>query len=170
MLIRQATRADHERIAEIKVSNWADTYAPLLDRATLRPFLDRASQLDYVRKAAAGAATLLLVAEEGGSVIGFALTYFDRDPEPWMESLHVLRGHRSRGAGRLLMRATAEELLARGHRTLRLGVVEGNDAASRFYERLGAIRAGREPADWADGAWHELFRWPSLESLTLRCR
>jgi ribosomal protein S18 acetylase RimI-like enzyme len=103
-------------------------------------------------------------------VVGFALTYLDRDPEPWMESLHILRDHRSRGAGRLLMRATAEELLARGHRTLRLGVVEGNDAACRFYESLGAARAGREPADWAAGVWHELFRWPSLERLTLRGR
>jgi ribosomal protein S18 acetylase RimI-like enzyme len=170
MLVRQATAADTERIAAIKVGNWADTYGPLLDPKTLEPFLDVRAQLEYVRRTAAAPGTLLLVAEDGGAIVGFALTYLDRGPEPWMESLHVIRDFRSRGVGRLLMAATARELRARGNETLSLGVVEGNTAAARFYERLGAVRAGRAPAAWAPNVWHELYRWSDLESLTLRGR
>jgi ribosomal protein S18 acetylase RimI-like enzyme len=167
MRVREATVADLERVAEIKVANWADTYGEILDAETLAPFLDANAQLAYIREVFAAPDSLLLVAEENGRVVGFALTYIDREPEPWMESLHVVREFRSRGAGRLLMRSTAEELRARAYRTLRLGVVEGNDAAARFYEGLGAVRAGREPASWAPHVWHELYRWPDLERLTL---
>jgi len=167
MLVREAVAADLERVAEIKVSNWADTYGPLLDARTLEPFLDTTAQLAYMREAAGAPGTLLLVAEDGDAIVGFALTYADRDPEPWMESLHVLRELRSRGVGRSLMAATARELRARGHDTLRLGVVDGNTAASRFYERLGAAHAGRERAAWAPHVWHDLYRWSDLERLTL---
>ena len=170
MVIRKAATADLPRIAEIKVSNWADTYGQLLDRDTLDPFLDMPEQLEYLRETVSTPGSLLLVAEEEGAVVGFALTYLDREPEPWMESLHVLREFRSHGAGRLLMAATARELRLRGHDRLRLGVVEGNTAASRFYERLGAVRAGREPASWAPHVWHELYCWTDLESLTLQGR
>ena len=39
--IRPATEADLDRIAEIKVASWADTYGSLVEPAVLRPFLDR---------------------------------------------------------------------------------------------------------------------------------
>jgi ribosomal protein S18 acetylase RimI-like enzyme len=170
MIVRHAAPADLERVAAIKVTSWADTYGPLLSASTLAPFLDVPAQLEYLREAAAAPGALLLVAEDAGAVVGFALTYADREPEPWMESLHVLREFRSRGAGRMLMSATARELEARGHRTMRLGVVEGNTGAARFYERLGAVHAGREPVSWAPDVWHELFRWPDLERLRLPSR
>lgn len=168
MIVRKAGDDDLAVIADIKVRNWADTYASLLDAATLAPFLDTPKQTAYVRDVANRRDALLLVAEaEPHGVIGFALTFLERAPEPWLESLHVLRERRSHGAGELLMRATAEELGVRGHHTLRLGVVEGNTRAARFYERLGASFAGREPADWAPNVWHELYRWPDLETLRL---
>ena len=63
------------------------------------------------------------------------------------------------------MRTTAALLLAGGHGTLRLGVVRGNDAAGRFYERLGARLAGAEPASWAGGVWHEIYRWDDITPL-----
>jgi len=46
--------------------------------------------------------------------------------------------------------------------------VAGNVAASRFYERLGADMIGLEPATWAPGVWHELYRWPDLVALADR--
>lgn len=168
LLVRKATQDDLERIADIKVRNWADTYGPLLEPATLAPFLDHGNQLAGLREVAVRPGALLLVAEDAEhGVIGFALTYLDHEPEPWLESLHVLREHRSRGAGEALMRETAVEMRHLGLRALRLGVVEGNSGAIRFYERLGAEFAGREPADWARNVWHEVYRWPDLESLTL---
>lgn len=163
--MRDAIESDLPLAAAIKVRNWEDTYAVLVDPATLGPFLDQQTQLADLRKRLGRPSTLLLVAEDQvGKVVGFALTYLDR-PDPWLESLHVIRASRGKGAGRALMLATAARLRERGHNTLRLGVVEGNDAAARFYARLGATMTGREPASWARGVWHEIYRWDDVSQL-----
>ena len=164
--VRRATERDLERIAEIKVLSWEDTYGPLIPPDVLRPFLDRVAQLDEVRMSVESADAILLVAEDhSGGVIGFSLTFLNHGPDPWLESLHVHPDFRSRGAGTLLMRTTASELRSRGRSTIRLGVVEGNAAAERFYERLGGVDAGREPTTWADGVMHHTYRWPNLDAL-----
>ncbi len=164
--VRDATGVDLERVSEIKVRNWADTYRSLLEPAVLRPFLDRDAQLAELREKLAEPGTLMLVAEDGsGDIIGFALTYLDNEPEPWLESLHVVREFRGSGIGTLLMRCTAERLLARGHSSMRLGVISGNVAAARFYEHLGGTMIGLEPASWAPGAAEEVFRWADLNAL-----
>lgn len=158
--------ADFDRVSEIKVRSWRETYASLVPPEVLIRFLDAPAQVLHLQEDVARPSTMLLVAEaDGGPVIGFALTYLDAKPEPWLESLHVLREHRSRGAGAALVRATAERVRARGFSTMRLGVVAGNDAAMRFYERLGAEHTGHEPAAWAPGVRHEIYRWPDLNML-----
>lgn len=155
-------------MAEIKVANWTDTYAGLLQPAVLSRFVDVDEQEAHLAEDLANDGIFLLVADAADiGVVGLALTHVDAPPEPWLESLHVVRAHRGSGAGMALMRATAGELLARGRHTLRLGVIEGNDAAARFYDRLGGTRTGREPATWADGVWHEIFRWPDIRTLTI---
>ena len=165
--VRDFEEHDLVRVAEIKIRNWSDTYAPFLPDDVLEPFLDHASQIDYMRAAAAAPGTVLLVAEDSvKGVIGFALTYLDRPPEPWLESLHVLADCRGMGAGTLLMRETARRIAQRGFSTMRLGVVEGNSKAEVFYERLGGISEGFEPADWAPGVRHHIYRWPDVTVLT----
>jgi ribosomal protein S18 acetylase RimI-like enzyme len=164
--VRDATAADLDRVTEIKVRNWADTYGSLLEPAVLRPFLDREAQLAELREKLAEPDTLMLVAENGsGNIVGFALTYLDEEPEPWLESLHVLRELRGSGIGTLLMRCTAQRVIASGHSSMRLGVISGNVAAARFYERLGGTMIGLEPVTWAQGVRHELYRWADLASL-----
>ncbi len=161
--VRDAASVDLSRVAQIKVANWSDTYAPLVPREVLTPYLDQAVQAAHLREDLDRPSTLFLVAEDdAGLVIGFALTYVDADPEPWLESLHVPRELRSRGAGSALVRATAKRLVAAGHGTLRLGVVAGNHAAMRFYEHLGAQHTGQEPAEWAPSVQHEIYRWADL--------
>jgi ribosomal protein S18 acetylase RimI-like enzyme len=163
---REATQADLDRVSEIKVRNWADTYSALLDPAVLAPFLDRDAQLVYLREKFVLPGTLLLVAEDAsGDVSGFALTNLDNEPDPWMESLHVLSELRGKGIGSLLMYANAAHLKGRGYNTMRLGVISGNQAAGRFYERLGGTMIGVEPVSWAPGASHQVYRWTDLTSL-----
>jgi GNAT superfamily N-acetyltransferase len=163
---RDATEADLERVTEIKVRNWADTYSPLLEPTVLRPFLDTDAQLVELREKLAESGTLLLVAQDGsGDITGFALTYLDEEPEPWLESLHVVRELRGSGIGTQLMRCTAERVIARGHNSMRLGVIAGNVAAGRLYERLGGTMIGLEPVTWAHGVAHEVYRWPDLAAL-----
>ncbi len=164
--VRNATPADLEGVTEIKVRNWADTYGSLLEPVVLRPFLDRDAQLVELREKFSQPGTLLLIAEdESGAMIGFAITYLDDEPEPWLESLHVLRELRGSGIGSLLMRCTAKRLISRGHSSMRLGVISGNVAASRFYGRLGGTMVGLEPVSWAQGVAHEVYRWADLASL-----
>ena len=161
--VRDARASDLARVAEIKVRNWRDTYAPLVPGEVLSPFLDDAAQVKHLAEDVARPSTILLVAEdEARRIVGFALTYVDEEPDPWLESLHVLREQRSNGAGTALVRATAARLRTRGHAALRLGVVAGNEGAMRFYERLGATHTGREPAAWAPGVMHEIYRWSDL--------
>jgi len=162
-VVRDATPADLDRVAEIKVSGWADTYAPLVPPGVLAPFLDVPEQARKLRLLLEMPGTLLLVAAaESEPPAGFALTHADRSPEPWMESLHVLRVARGSGIGTALVRATAHRLLERGYRSLAWGVVSGNDSAARFYEHHGAVKVGVEPVDWADGVSHTVYRWPDL--------
>jgi ribosomal protein S18 acetylase RimI-like enzyme len=164
--VRQGTARDLTRIAEIKVRNWKDTYGPLIPADVLRPFLDPVAQLDDIGRSLESPEAILLVAEDRtGNVIGFSLAFLDHGPDPWLESLHVHPDFQSRGAGTLLMRATARELQARGYSTMRLGVVDGNTAAERFYERLGGVDEGREPVSWAIEVIHHIYRWPNLDTL-----
>lgn len=164
--IRAGDERDLERIAEIKVRSWKATYGPLIRPDVLRRFVDPNGSLDGLRKSTAAPDAILLVAEAGpGNVVGFSLAFLDRPPEPWLESLHVLSDFQGRGAGTLLMRATAAEIQRRGGASMRLGVVEGNTQAERFYERLGGRSAGLEPADFDASVRHHVYRWPDLEAL-----
>lgn len=166
MRIRQGAPADLAPIAAIKVRGWADTYGPLLSPAILRPFLDVDDQVDELRRELAREDSLLLVAvDEEDRVIAFALTFVEAKPAPWLESLHVAADLRGHGLGTQLMRATAAELRKRGHNTMRLGVVAGNDAAARFYQRLGGSLEGAEPVSWATGVTHLMYRWDDLGPL-----
>jgi 2-amino-4-hydroxy-6-hydroxymethyldihydropteridine diphosphokinase len=164
--VREGDADDLERVTEIKVRSWSETYSTLLERGALRPFLDHEKQLAYIRHAAAQPTTTLLVAEdESGLVVGFALAYLEPDREPWLESLHVdsdLRGH---GVGTLLMRSLAAHLKSRGHNTMRLGVIVGNQRAARLYQRLGAQLVDIEPVSWAKGVQHEIYAWSDLTPL-----
>ncbi len=160
---RDATLDDVDSVADIKVRGWADTYAPLVPPDVLAPFLDRVEQSRRLGRLVGAPDTLLLVAGVGDEApAGFALTFMDRLPEPWMESLHVLREHRGSGIGTLLVRATVKRLLAAGHHSLAWGVIVGNDSAARFYEQQGAVPNGVEPVGWAAGVSHTVYRWPDL--------
>jgi ribosomal protein S18 acetylase RimI-like enzyme len=165
--IRVATEEDLAAVSEIKVRSWAETYGPLMSPEALQPFLDQPGHLSTLRKQLHLPGTLLLVAhDEWGTVVGFALTHLTNDPEPLLESIHVAAQVQGHGVGTTLMRATASEIKARGYDTMRLGVIVGNAAAARFYDRLGGSLVGVEPVSWAAGVSHMVYRWPDLASLT----
>lgn len=164
--IREGVATDLPRVNEIKVQSWADTYGALIDPRVLGPFLDAELQMDELHEAVALPGSLLLVAvDESGTIGGFGLTYMTHAPEPWLESLHVAADLRRHGIGTQLMQSTAAHLKAHGYDSMRLGVVAGNDAAARFYERLGGSFIGLEPVDWAAGVMHHVYRWSSLTKL-----
>ena len=87
----------------------------------------------------------LLLAEQGGRVIGYAMvsetggqtTLATGDRMAELETLSVAEDERGQGVGRALMDAAYAVMRELGATEVMLYVLEGNDGALRFYERLG---------------------------------
>jgi len=91
-----------------------------------------------------------IVAEVDRSLVGYALVYptyssFSTAPMMWLEDLYVVPERRGQGDGRALLAEVSRLALQRGCRRLGWIVLEWNAPSIRFYEGLGAKRAG---ADW----------------------
>jgi GNAT superfamily N-acetyltransferase len=89
----------------------------------------------------------LTILAEGGSLVGFANTFFEADPK-WgalLDNLHVSGAHHRRGIGSRLLALTAEAVVGRPQVTgLYVWVLERNVDARAFYEARGGMPAGRE--------------------------
>jgi GNAT superfamily N-acetyltransferase len=84
-----------------------------------------------------------LIAEDGDEPLGFALFFhnfstFLAQPGIYLEDLFVKPEHRGRGIGRLLLERLAQIAVDRGCGRLEWAVLDWNESAIRFYERLGA--------------------------------
>jgi len=90
-----------------------------------------------------------VMAEQDGEAIGFALFFhtfstFLARPGLYLEDLFVLPDHRGHGVGRALLAHLAQLALERGCGRLEWAVLNWNQEAIRFYERLGA----RPNSEW----------------------
>jgi len=106
-----------------------------------------------------------LVAEDEGRIVGIALFYeglgtFRAKPFLYLEDLVIAGRARSRGVGEALMSALAREVVSRGALRLEWTVLDWNEGAIRFYERLGA----RRPHEWIKYALED----DALEALAKR--
>jgi len=84
-----------------------------------------------------------VIAEEESQPIGFALFFhtfstFLARPGLYLEDLFVLADHRGRGVGRALLAHLAHLAVERGCGRLEWAVLNWNQEAIGFYERLGA--------------------------------
>jgi GNAT superfamily N-acetyltransferase len=84
-----------------------------------------------------------LVAEESGGLIGLLVYYFvpftyRAKPNIIIKELYVADKHRSKGVGKLLMKAVATEAEKAGCAMIKWWVAKWNHRSIQFYERLGA--------------------------------
>ncbi|MCE6999291.1 GNAT family N-acetyltransferase [Saccharothrix sp. S26] len=84
------------------------------------------------------------VAEVDGRVVGMALWFLNFSTWRgthgiYLEDLYVRPDQRKSGLGRALLRALAEECVARGYARLEWWVLDWNAPAIGFYKSLGAI-------------------------------
>jgi GNAT superfamily N-acetyltransferase len=91
-----------------------------------------------------------ILAESDGEAVGFAVFYptfstFLAAPGLYLEDIFVEPVWRRHGVGRALFARLAEVAAARGCYALSWSVLDWNEPAIRFYERLGAERVG----DWS---------------------
>lgn len=86
-----------------------------------------------------------LIVELDSEPAGFAIFHgsfstWEARPGIWLEDLYVSEGHRGSGAGWALLRRLAELTVERGCARLEWHVLDWNEPALRFYERIGAER------------------------------
>ena len=92
-----------------------------------------------------------LVADESGELVGLLVYYFvpftyRAKPNVIVKELYVAEGYRSKGIGKLLMKAVARKAALTGCGMIKWYVAKWNESGIRFYERLGAK---------IDPDWHE---------------
>jgi ribosomal protein S18 acetylase RimI-like enzyme len=146
MIYRAAQAADREQIARLHADSWRRTYRGLFSDH----FLDYEADADRLqlweqRLHSPRTDQCVFVADERGSVNGFICVYGDDDPQ-WgslIDNLHVAHATKRRGIGSHLM-THAFGWLAQHYANsgVYLWVMQSNQSARRFYEKLGASNAG----------------------------
>jgi GNAT superfamily N-acetyltransferase len=84
-----------------------------------------------------------MVAELGGEVVAFALYFtnfstFLAQPGLYLEDLFVQPAHRGKGIGEALLTRLGKLAAERGYGRFEWSVLDWNESAIRFYERMGA--------------------------------
>ena len=141
MLLRPAEPEDALAVARVHVRSWQVAYRTLLPDDyldQLRPE-DRACKYDFKNPDPAKPYTF--VAEDGGSIRGFATAMLSRDGElvgfGELCALYVDPEFWGRGIGVALVAAARERLVKLGVRNAFLWVLKGNVRADRFYRNDG---------------------------------
>lgn len=172
MQLRSATAADTDIIAAMHTDNWRVSYRGHMKDTYLDHdiFAERLA-LWRGRMANPVPGQHVLLALEQDEVIGFSCMIGAED-EKWgsmLDNLHVAGTHKGKGIGERLIRETAL-WLARHYpeQGMYLWVLEANEGARRFYDRMGGINAERDTWLPPDGSNLPCLRyvWPDLRSLT----
>jgi GNAT superfamily N-acetyltransferase len=142
--VRKATEADIPQLLRLmrelaEFEKYADAFA--ITEEILREQGFRRSPPDFH----------CLVAEENGRLIGLLVYYFvaftyRAKPNIVVKELYLADSHRSKGAGKLLMKAVAQEAERAGCGMIKWWVAKWNERGIEFYRRLGAK---------IDSDWHE---------------
>lgn len=120
----------------------------------LAPYVDDqqtwAARSQLYRELLGKPGTILLLADTGEELAGYGLAYVTPATETWtadtwqtgaqigeIESLGVLPAYRGQGIGSRLLDELISQLAAAGVHDLVLGVLPGNTAAIRLYQRYG---------------------------------
>ena len=156
MLVRSATIADAHGIAVVHVRSWQEAYRGLMPQHVLDGLSIAERQANWARIIAetpCGSQTLVVL--DGDRLVGWASYGDARDEnavgtgELW--GIYAHPDAWSTGVGHLLLSGVESALIAAGHETAYLWVLEGNDRAAAFYERHGWASDGGEKVDRRPG-------------------
>jgi ribosomal protein S18 acetylase RimI-like enzyme len=149
--IRPITDADIDAVARLHVRAWRSAYAGIVP-ADVLDALDPARFAQARRTRSAPPGTQTLVAEDAGTVTGFASIgpyRSEQKSDQWdtgvgeLYALYVDPARWGAGIGRALLSAAQATLAATAVTEMRLWVLEENHRARRFYERAGLRPDGR---------------------------
>ena len=151
------------------VASWRTTYVGLL----AEEFLTSLSQLGYTERwerVIGDGATLVVVAEEAGEVVGFASGGRERAGEIGyageLYAIYLLEGAQRRGLGRELFRAIVDGLRGMELSDLIVWVLRDNHRARGFYERLGGVYVRSQPITIGPSTLEEVsYGWRRLDDV-----
>jgi ribosomal protein S18 acetylase RimI-like enzyme len=172
IVIRPAVATDAATVAAIHVASWRDAYAQILTPDYLSGPIetDRTAIWSKRLREPPPGQLVDLAFDQAGDAQGFVCGYLDSD-SVWgslIDNLHVLPQTRSRGVGERLLRTAARQLLANGPgHGLHLWVFEANEAAVRFYKRLGGEVVERDASHMPAAGGKPVLRvhWPTLTQM-----
>ncbi len=143
MKLRPATRRDAAGIATLHAASWRSASRDVLPARRLGPALDDDRRRRWrTMLARARPRDVVLVADDGAKLLGF-IAVWARPRRAYIDNLHVDPARRGQGIGEQLMREAARRLARTGQRETYLWVYMANQAAIRFYARLGGRPDGR---------------------------
>jgi len=153
----------------VHVASWRTTYVGLL----AEEFLTSLSQLGYTERwerVIGDGATLVVVAEEAGEVVGFASGGRERAGEIGyageLYAIYLLDGAQRRGLGRELFRAIVDGLRGMELSDLIVWVLRDNHRARGFYERLGGVYVRSQPITIGPSTMEEVsYGWRRLDDV-----
>lgn len=140
--IRPMQPADVPAAAAIAVAAWRTTYRGLLADEAIDAQTEDAHTAALKTLLPSEPPIVLLVAEEGHAVRGFAVAAASRDDdaaahEGELWGIYVQPGHQGSGIGTALMRVALDRLRGRGFSEATLWMLEGNRLADAFYRARG---------------------------------
>jgi phosphinothricin acetyltransferase len=165
MLIRHADPASD-------AAGCAAVYAPFVNDTAITFEYDAPDGSEFAGRIARLSAThAFLVAEDEGTVVGFAYgsPHRDRTAYSWSTevSVYVAASHHRRGVGRALYGTLFDLLERQGFRIVLAGIALPNDASvsiheSFGFELVGVYRGiGLKHGAWWDVGWYQLRLGPA---------
>ncbi len=154
MLIKDATIDDVETIAQIHVQAWQETYPGLLPAAEIvkRDLPNR--RAIWSKMITRGESRIAVAPGAGFAQVGPQQNPDLRDTHPEeLLSFYVLRAYHGKGIGLALLR----HALGPQPRPFSALVLEGNNRACGFYEKIGMRQAGRRKDDVAGTTVYDLI-------------
>ncbi len=165
MIIREAAVSDVSAIANLHADSWRNTYRGAYSDAYLDgPVFDDRVKVWAERLSSPPANQYVVVAEDGGEVVGFACVYGNHSVEhgSLLDNLHVKQDLQKSGIGKQLVVEAARWCAANyPAQDMYLGVLEINANAQAFYRRLGGADVGGDTTDEPGGGTvpYRIIRW-----------
>lgn len=163
MHLRLAVPDDALAVSRVHVRTWQAAYRALLPAHYLNALSaeERAQKYDFANSNPLAPQTI--VAEDRGTIVGFATTSRSRD-EDWADfgelcALYVEPENWGRGYGVALAREARARLSALGFDNALLWVLKGNSRAESFYRKDGWHTDGHERTDTVWGVTVEEMRY-----------
>ncbi len=165
VIVRHATPADAQAIAEIHVRTWQWAYHNLVPDdylANLSATLERRIEVRRNQLAHMPPQNRCWVIEQAEYLAGFAMTGPNRDPDlsPMIAevfAIYLSPDTIGKGIGRILFEHAVEDLRQRGYEQATLWVLASNARARKFYEIAGwSLDGGSKSEELSGAVLHEV--------------